>query len=182
MVVVVIATITDLRSRKIPNWLTFPASLIGIAARAAYFASFATPSDMQFRASVGALDAVLGWITGVFIMGGTKFFMKKFGHGDTKLVAAVGTFTGPGFVLLIYLYYSLVFGVFALVQMIRAIPWHDMWLAAEARKAGVAPPPPNLDKLNKIRKEIIPVGPFIAIGTILAMVFEKPTLAFLGFH
>ena len=181
LVIVAIATVTDLRSHKIPNWLTFNASLLGILAQAAYFASFATPTDIYFRAGIGALNAVLGWLAGVFIMSSTKFFMRKFGHGDTKLVAAIGAFLGPGPVCIIYLYYSLVFGLFSLVQMIRAIPWHDMWMAAEARKAGVTPPALNMDNLNKIRKEIIPVGPFIAAGTVLSMIFEQQTLTFLGF-
>jgi prepilin peptidase CpaA len=181
LVIVTIATITDLKYRKIPNKLTFPASFVGIVAQAAYFASFATPTDMWFRAGVGALNGVLGWFTGVFIMSSTKFFMRKFGHGDTKLVAAVGAFLGPGPVFIIYLYYSLVFGFFSLIQMIRAIPWKDMWMAEQARQAGVTPPQINMEPLNKVRKEIIPVGPFIAIGTGLAMIFEQQTLAFLGF-
>lgn len=182
VLVVVIATVTDMRSRRIPNWLTFPSALIGIIAQAIYFASFATPSDLYLRAGVGALNGVLGWITGVFIMSITKFFMRKFGHGDTKLVAAIGAFLGPLFVFMVYLYYSLVFGLFSIIQFARAIPWHDFWMAEQARKAGVTPPKPNLENLNKVRKEIIPVGPFIAAGTILALIFEEQTTAFLGFR
>lgn len=182
LLVVTIATITDLKYRKIPNNLTFPASFLGIVAQAAYFASFATPTDMWLRAGVGALNGVLGWFTGVFIMSFTKFFMRKFGHGDTKLVAAAGAFLGPGSVLIIYLYYSLVFGFFSLVKMILAIPYKDLWMADQARQAGVKVPPVNMDELTKVRKEIVPVGPFIAIGTVLAMVFEQQTRLFLGFN
>lgn len=182
VVVVVIATVTDLRSRRIPNWLTFPSALIGIVAQAVYFASFATPSDLYLRAGVGALNGILGWFTGVFIMSITKFFMRKFGHGDTKLVAAIGAFLGPLFVFIVYLYYSLIFGLVSMVRMAKAIPWHDIWMAEQARKAGVTPPKPNMENLNKIRKEIIPVGPFIAAGTILSLALEQPTMTFLGFR
>ncbi len=181
ILIVLIATITDLKSHKIPNKLTFTASIAGIIAQAIYFATYAAPRDMWFRGGVGALDAVVGWTTGVLIMSTTKFFMRKFGHGDTKLVAALGTFLGPRSVLFIYLYYSLVFGLFSLIQMIRAIPWTEMWLANEARKAGATPPPLNMERLNKIRKDVIPVAPFIACGTILAMIFEQQTIQFLGF-
>lgn len=181
LVVVGIATYTDIKSHKIPNKLTFPAALIGLGVQAAYYASFATPVDMWFRAGMGVLNGILGWITGVIIMGSIKFFLKKMGHGDTKLVAAIGSFLGPAHVFIIYLYYSLIFGLYSIFRFVPAIPWKEMWLASEARKAGVEPAPIDRSNYDKVAKEVIPVGPFIAAGAILEMIFEEPSMRFLGF-
>lgn len=181
LIVVGIAAICDLKTRKIPNKLTFPASGIGILMQAIYFASWSKQSDLLMQFGAGALTGIMGWIAGVLIMSVTKLFLRQFGHGDTKLMAALGTFLGPWFILLVYFYYSLAFGFFSMVKLVSVIPWGQLWLSGEMKKAGVEPLEVKMDKVTEARKELIPVAPFIAAGTLLAILFEKPTLAFLGF-
>lgn len=180
MLVGLVATCTDIKSRRIPNKLTYPASIVGIVGQSAFFASFATHSDLVFRAVVGAADGVLGWCTGFTLMVVIKLFLKKFGHGDTKLMAALGAFLGPAMVFAIYIYYSLAFGVFAVFRLVPAVPWYQMWLAAEVRKAGGTPEPVDFSHYKKVaREDYIPVGPFIAIGAVCAILLEQPTMAYL---
>ena len=181
LAVVAIASATDLKSRKIPNKLTFPASFLGIFLQGLYFASWSKTNDIPLAFAAGAANAIIGWFTGVFVMAITKAFMSKFGHGDTKLMGAIGSIVGPGPVLLVYFYYSLIFGFYSLFRMIFALPWKQMAMAYEVKQAGGAWQSPNMDGLNAIRKEIIPVAPFIALGTLCTFVFEKQTLLFFGF-
>lgn len=179
LLVVGIAAACDLKTQKIPNLLTFPASAVGIVMQSAYFASWSSGRDICLYAGAGALTGILGWIVGVLIMSLTKIFMRKFGHGDTKLVAAVGTFLGPGLVLMVYLYYSLCFGLYSMIKLGAAIPWRQLLMAAELKKAGIEAPL-DLERFSQVRKQVIPVAPFIALGTLCCILFEKPTLELFG--
>jgi len=181
LIVVAIASVCDLRTHKIPNKLTFPASAVGIIMQSIYFASFSLSHDLLLRLGAGFIVGILGWIVGVLIMSFAKLFLRQMGHGDTKLVAAVGTFLGPWLVLVVFLYYSLCFGIYACARMVMAVPWGQVWVSSEMKKAGLDATKVNLDELARARKEVIPVAPLIALGTLLCIIFEKPTVAFLGF-
>lgn len=77
--VVVIAAVTDVRYRRIPNWLTLPAAAVGLGINA--FAG------LGFWPALWGLLAALG----IFFL----FFAVGFmGAGDGKLMAAVGAFVG----------------------------------------------------------------------------------------
>lgn len=181
LIIVGIATLCDLRTRKIPNKLTFPASLLGIIAQSIYFGSWANERDAALLYAAGALFAIFGWLMGVLVMGIYKLFMRQMGHGDTKLVAAIGTWLGPWFVLLVIFYYMICFGVYSIIAMAAAVPWQQLWISSEMKKAGVSPINVSMDKLTEVRKKIIPVAPLIALGTLCAVIFEIPTREFLGF-
>ncbi len=180
--VALVAAFCDLRTHKIPNKLTFPASAAGIICQAFYFASWANTKDIFMQFSAGFASGICGWFMGVFIMSITKLFMRKFGHGDTKLVAALGSFLGPWMVLLVYFYYSLCFGAFSILRLVATAPWQQLLMAFQLKSAGVEAPKVDMEKLQDARKEIIPVAPFICLGLICAVVFESQTLEFLGFH
>jgi hypothetical protein len=65
--------------------------------------------------------------------------------------------------------------------MACAVPWGQLWVSSEMKKAGVQPIKVDFAKLDLARKELIPVAPLIAMGTVCCILFEKPTLEFLGF-
>jgi prepilin peptidase CpaA len=76
------ACVTDLQSRKIPNWLTF-----GAAGAALVFHTMAPTGG-------GFMVAMAGWFCGVLIMF-VPFALRGLGAGDVKLVAALGAWLGP---------------------------------------------------------------------------------------
>ncbi len=76
------AAVYDGLYRKIPNWLTFPAMLLGVALN-------------------GIMHGVQGLIFSAAGMGlalalyGALFFLRGMGGGDVKLMMAVGSMVGP---------------------------------------------------------------------------------------
>jgi prepilin peptidase CpaA len=79
----VLAGWTDLRSRRIPNWLTVSGALVGLAANA-FFSSWS-----------GLKTSLLGVVVGLGLL--LPFvLLRSLGAGDWKLAGALGAFTGPG--------------------------------------------------------------------------------------
>ena len=101
-----LACVTDLRTRRIPNVLTFGAALAGLL----------------YQFANGGIDGlgngVLGWLVGavIFIL---PFALGGLGGGDVKLLAALGAWLGPGDVLWLSLYTGVAGGVMALVVSAR---------------------------------------------------------------
>jgi prepilin peptidase CpaA len=78
-----IAAWTDLRSRRIPNWLTVPGVAIGIAV------------NVAFSGWSGLKTSLLGLGLGLALL--LPFvLLRSLGAGDWKLAGALGAFTGPG--------------------------------------------------------------------------------------
>lgn len=73
---------TDLRSRRIPNWLTVPSAAIGIVA------STVLSGWSGLRMSLLGLGLGLALLL-PFVL------LKSLGAGDWKLAGALGTFAGP---------------------------------------------------------------------------------------
>jgi prepilin peptidase CpaA len=99
--VALVACACDLRTRRIPNALTFGAS----AAALLYHAASGGGSAVAF--------AMLGWLVGaaIFIV---PFAMRGMGGGDVKLIAALGAWLGPYHVIWIALYTGIAGGVLAI--------------------------------------------------------------------
>jgi prepilin peptidase CpaA len=93
---------TDLRSRRIPNWLTMSGIVGGLVVRA-----WSGPGPLMDGALGIALALVFAlpfFVTGVL------------GGGDAKLLMAVGAFMGPGDLALASLVIAMTGGVIALVE------------------------------------------------------------------
>jgi prepilin peptidase CpaA len=73
----------DLLSKKIPNWLTLPGMVLGIAAQAWFFGG------------AGALNGALGLLLG-FALFFPMYALGYMGAGDVKLLMAVGAWLGWG--------------------------------------------------------------------------------------
>ncbi len=82
VVLAVLAGYTDWRSRRIPNWLTVPGLLVGIAVN-------------TITGGWGGLKAsLLGAGLGLLLL--LPFvFLRSLGAGDWKLAGALGAFVGP---------------------------------------------------------------------------------------
>ena len=97
------AAVIDLRTGRIPNPLT-----AAVAAGGLGLAAFGLTGHSMAGALVGAALGFVLMLPG-HIFGGT-------GAGDVKLLAALGTWLGPGGVLMAFLYSAIAGGVFAVVH------------------------------------------------------------------
>jgi len=107
LVVTALACVTDLRSRRIPNALTFTAAIAAIAAAAV----------VDGRS--GAMNSASGWLVGVAIF--FPFFaLGGLGAGDVKLLGAIGAWVGPSIVIRVGLYSALAGGVLAFALALKS--------------------------------------------------------------
>lgn len=180
LVVATVGVIIDWRTNPhiIPNWLTFPAAAVGIGL------------NFMTNGVDGALSAVAGWFVGALVMLvatfqplAPKYDKDRMGMGDTKLMAAIGAFLGPGTVLVVFFYFCLSYGLIALFRLMRAVPWKQLsyLVAMTVTKSKGAPPPFDISKLLETGKSFTPIGLAITMGTVLTVLLERPTLKFLGF-
>jgi prepilin peptidase CpaA len=101
----VVAGWTDLRSRRIPNWLTVPGLLIGVAAN--------TVLGGWSGLKASLIGATLGLVLLLpFVL------LRSLGAGDWKLAGALGAFAGRELLINLLLGSVLVAGVMALVLVI----------------------------------------------------------------
>lgn len=82
LAVVSIATFTDIRSRKVPNWLVLP------------FMAAGPIVSIVIAGGHGLLESFYGWGLAALIFGFLNW-LGGMGMGDVKLMAAVGAWIGP---------------------------------------------------------------------------------------
>ena len=176
LIVVTIGAVCDLRTKKIPNLLTFPAAALGIVLQ------------LIQSGPPGALSAVEGWFAALGIMLLTRFLGWKscpFGGGDLKLIAAVGSLLGPGDVLLVLWWFFLSFAFVNWWRLASALPWRQFIRALPALvSTGSLTCLAGIDwtTFNQARKAGQLFGPFYAVGTYCAIFFRHATRVFFGFN
>jgi prepilin peptidase CpaA len=148
--VLAIASAADLRDRRIPNLVTFPAVGLGLVLNGVFF------GFDGLRESGQGVGLGLAMLFGLFVL-------RWMGAGDVKLMAAVGALKGPEFVFYACLW-SAVFGaVLALAGLIRS------------RKLGIAlahlyysrlMPQPGGSFVSAWR---VPYGPAIMLGSLTVL-------------
>jgi len=95
-----LAGYTDLRSRRIPNWLTVPGLAIGVMA------------NTLLNGWGGLKTSLLGVLVGLGLL--LPFvLLRSLGAGDWKLAGALGAFTGPGILVDLLILSVFVAGVMA---------------------------------------------------------------------
>lgn len=105
LIIALTACALDLRIGRIPNWLTFGGSALGLVIS-------------TFLGGVtGAGLHLLGWSVGLAIFL-PVFVLDGLGAGDVKLMACLGAWLGPIGVLWTALYAAIAGGVLALVVSI----------------------------------------------------------------
>lgn len=103
--IALVAAFTDLKWRRIPNWLTLPALPVGILAQSIY-------GDGFWQGVAGAVCGLLVLLP-LFVVGAG-------GAGDVKLFAVVGGFVGMGNLLAVFVLVALIGGVAAVAVAVRA--------------------------------------------------------------
>lgn len=101
-----VATIFDLRTREIPDWISIAIAIIAASS-----------------AAMGWLGIGLGWVVLGGILGSAigiaLFYFAKLGGGDVKLIAALGMFVGPVGLLIVLFGMAIAGGLLSLVAILR---------------------------------------------------------------
>lgn len=113
-VALVTASVTDLRSGKIPNWITYPTVVVGLIGHTL----FGGWSGGDTILAVGLQGSLLGLAAG-FLPLFVAWWAGGIGGGDAKLMGAIGALTGPGLALSAMFYGFAVAAVMALIVMLH---------------------------------------------------------------
>lgn len=158
LIVLTIATFTDVRSCRIPNWLVLPFLGAGVAV------------SSWSHGWHGLGQSLLGIGLGVLVLG---FFcwMGGMGMGDMKLCAAIGAWIGPAQLLVALVVMGIAGGIMALCWAIGGGFLGELFtgtgdLIFGLRKRGIRPHP-ELVLDNPLTRKM-PYAPAIAIGTLIS--------------
>jgi prepilin peptidase CpaA len=155
---VVVATITDLRSRRIPNILTVPFLLLGLAV-----------SGVSGGWS-GLGNSLLGVLAAAVVMG-LFCYLGGMGMGDLKLFAAVGAWIGPSQLMIALVMTGLAGGAMAICWALAGGFFGQTVRGAAALVFGFAKrglkPHRTLVLRNPLARRM-PYAPAIALGTLLS--------------
>lgn len=149
-----IATFTDLRSRRIPNWLVLPFLGIGVLV-ACWFHGWHGLGQSAGGAGLGLL------LFGIFFLAGGM------GAGDVKLCAAIGAWIGPSQMVMALVLTGLAGGVMALGWAAWGGFLGEMFQHTGALVFGSKKERAEA-VLENPRRRRMPYAPAIAIGTLMS--------------
>ena len=158
VLVVVVAAVIDIRSRRIPNWLSLPYLVAGVAVSAIWGGMSGMGSSI---AGIGLAIAVVGVLC----------YLRGMGMGDLKLFAAVGAWVGPAQLLLALVATGIAGGFLALGYAVwhgsvgRALDGTAELLLTIPEKGFRPHRTMTLDNAEALK---MPYAPAIAIGTIFS--------------
>ncbi|HHZ20466.1 MAG TPA: prepilin peptidase [Firmicutes bacterium] len=158
-IVVLTGLVTDLRWRRLPNWLTFPAMIVGII--------------LQTVASGwrGTLDAIGGVLFAAVLL--LPFYHGGLGAGDLKFVAAIGALKGWRFALWSTLYGAVLGGLVSVIILLRQRRlkeefWRFFLMLQNLRQDKADRPDLRPEKK---RESLFPYGVVLAIGVLIFRFF-----------
>jgi prepilin peptidase CpaA len=141
LIVLAVATFTDLRSRRIPNWLVAPFLLGGLVASA------------WLGGWHGLGQSFAGFGLGILLYG-ILFWMGGMGAGDVKLAAAIGAWIGPGQLFFALIVTAMAGGIMVLLWALFGGFLKDMFTGAG----------------DHLRRKM-PYAPAIAVGTLISFFY-----------
>ena len=150
---VLVATVIDIRTRRIPNELTAAMAGVGVGLAAAGV------SGVTLAASLAGFGVGLLLMLPGHALGAT-------GAGDVKLMAAIGALVGPAVVFNAFLFTAVAGGVLAVAVAIRR-----RRLGATVARAGrlIAAPTEVKQQIGSAAPSSrFAYGPAIAVGSVLA--------------
>lgn len=158
LVVLVAASVIDLRTRRVPNWLVVPFLLSGLAVQ----------SVTNGWSGAGRSLSGIGLAVLLF---GVPCYLRAMGIGDLKLAAGVGAWIGPSQFFLAFVVTGIVGGLlagsYALFHgSLGSCLDNTGDLLAHFRESGLRPHAGV--RLGNPSALSIPYAPAIAIGTLLS--------------
>jgi prepilin peptidase CpaA len=157
VIVLVFSAFSDIFYKKIFNFITFPAIVLGLTL------------NLLFNSWKGLGLSVLGLFGGLIIFA-FVYITGGMGAGDLKLMGAIGALKGTPFLLLAALYSILIGGLFAFLVMAR-----HKTLVASLKRIGrfiytLFSPGLNLEPLKPEQSQPVPFGLAISLGTLSALI------------
>lgn len=104
-ILLIIAFYTDVRHKKLPNWLTVSGMLVGVI----------------FHLITAGVDGLIFSFLGLLVGGGIfllLYLFKTIGAGDVKLFAAIGAIVGVKMVLYIMMYSIIFAGMLSVIILL----------------------------------------------------------------
>ena len=147
------AVVTDMRTRRIPNWLT--GAIAGAGFGLACGGGVVTP-----------MQATLGLIAGLLLMM-PGHLIGATGAGDVKLMAAVGSVVGPNLVFRAFLYSAVAGGLLAIVVALRRGRLGATLQDASRLVTSPAAVRPAIEAPGRANR--FAYGPAIAVGTLVSL-------------
>lgn len=140
--------VTDLRSRRIPNWLTVAGALSGFG----YHAWRAGWEGIAF-AGLG-----FGAAFGIYSI---LFLLRGMGAGDLKMMAAMGAMIGWSNWLLLFVLSAVIGGLVAVIAIVARgrvrQTWQNLWRLSE-------------QKLGKPESLALPHAPVVAVAAVFTAI------------
>jgi prepilin peptidase CpaA len=156
--VLVVATFTDLRSRRIPNWLVLPFMAAGFVVSVWLQGWHGIAQSSEGAALALAIYGFLFWMGGM-------------GAGDVKLAIAIGAWIGPSQLFIALVITGMVGGIMVLLWAAFAGFLKELFTGASGLafgwkdRGGIRDPEMVLS--NPMRRKM-PYAPAIAIGTLIS--------------
>jgi prepilin peptidase CpaA len=157
-VVLVVAAVIDGRELRVPNWLTFPFALVGLAASL-------RPDGL------GLVPALLGGLLGLALLL-PLYAVGGMGAGDVKLLAGVGAWIGPALLWEAFVASAIAGAAMAVIMMLASgrLATHLGRMRSIAVEWLVIRNPVLLAEIAAARKPsmtLLPYGIPIALGTLV---------------
>jgi prepilin peptidase CpaA len=158
VVVLGVATFTDLRSHRIPNWLVFP------------FLAAGPVVSVWLHGWQGLGQSLEGAALGLVIYG-FLFWMGGMGAGDVKLCVAIGAWIGPSQLFIALVITGMAGGIMVLIWAAFGGFLKELFGGASSlafgwkQRGGIRDPEMTLS--NPLKRKI-PYAPAIAIGTLIS--------------
>ncbi len=155
--VTLLAGVVDFRTRKIPNWLTVPALLLGIGMHIVVAGWAGAKASLE-----GAGLALVVLLPFVLLRG--------LGAGDWKLMGAVGAFVGPLMFLFVLAVSLMVSGLMAVVAILRTQrlgeTLRNMWVLVRGFFSFGLRANPKISLDNPVLLKV-PFGVAVAVSTLI---------------
>jgi prepilin peptidase CpaA len=167
LVVLAVATFTDLRTRRIPNWLVFPFLLAGVVI-SPWRPDWSGSSRSFGWHGLGQSFAGLG--LGLLVYG-ILFWLGGMGSGDVKLCAAIGAWIGPEQTFWAVFYTALAGGIMAMCWIAYHKIFRKLFRYAGNLVLGRTRSKVDSDaenSLDDLLKRKMPYAPAITLGTLVS--------------
>ena len=149
------ALVTDVRSRRVPNWLTAGSFVAGVAL------------NLLVYGPQGALSALGGGALG-FALLIPFYLMGVMGAGDVKLLAACGALLGPQSLLSVATAGALVGGLMSLMILARrgrlTLALHEMFVMHTIPTPSGAKAPYAVAIASGVYLAVLPGLPLVLLG------------------